>query len=64
MRDKISKSDDSIDDFESFDGEEFDDVGFISTQKNTRRSLRKNIEEMLEARALKRSISEIFDDEM
>lgn len=63
MRDKTAENVDTIDELEGFDVEEFDEMGFISTQKNTRRSLRKNIEEMLEARALKRSISEVFDDE-
>jgi hypothetical protein len=60
---KMIISDDSLDDVDSFDVEEIDELGFISSQKNTRRNVRKSIEDMLEARELQRSIKDIFDDE-
>lgn len=60
---KMIISDDSLDDVDSFDVEEIDELGFISSQKNTRRNVRKNIEDMLEARELQKSIKDIFDDE-
>lgn len=63
MSDKMIISDDSLDDSDSYDIEEDDDLGFISTQKNTRRNIRHNIEEMLEARLLQKSIKEVFDDD-
>ncbi|SFG94963.1 PA3496 family putative envelope integrity protein [Neptunomonas qingdaonensis] len=65
MRDKMIISDDSLDDSDNYDAEVEDetDLGFISTQKNTRRNIRHNIEEMLEARRLQKSMKEVFDDD-
>ncbi len=60
---KMIISDDSLDDVDSFEIEEIDEIGFISSQKNTRRNVRKNIEDMLEARELQRSIKDLFDDD-
>ncbi|WP_372742091.1 PA3496 family putative envelope integrity protein [Neptunomonas sp.] len=62
-------SDDSLDDSDNYDAdaegeaEDETDLGFISTQKNTRRNIRHNIEEMLEARRLQKSMKEVFDDD-
>ncbi|MBT3147206.1 PA3496 family putative envelope integrity protein [Neptunomonas phycophila] len=55
--------DDYLDDADILDGDDDIDLGFISSQKNTRRGVRKNIEEMLEARELRRSMQDIFDDD-
>lgn len=67
MRDKMIISDDSLDDSDNYDAEaeaeDETDLGFISTQKNTRRNIRHNIEEMLEARRLQKSMKEVFDDD-
>lgn len=57
-------SDDAIDEMDFVDaGENYDELGFISSSKNTRRNVRRNIEDMLEARELQRSIREVFDDD-
>lgn len=65
MRDEINISDDSLDENDSYDldNNDVEDLGFISSQKNTRRNVRQNIEEMLEARRLQRSMKDIFDDD-
>ena len=63
MSDKMIISDDSLEDSENYDAEDEEDLGFISTQKNTRRNVRHNIEEMLEARLLKKSMKEFFEDD-
>ncbi|WP_201347374.1 PA3496 family putative envelope integrity protein [Neptunomonas japonica] len=64
MRDEINISDDSLDENDSYDldNDDVEDLGFISTQKNTRRNIRQNIEEMLEARRLQRSLEDEFSD--
>jgi len=56
-------NDDYLDDQDNFDSDDEVELGFISSQKNTRRGIRKNIEEMLEARELRKSMQDIFDDE-
>ncbi|WP_028470725.1 PA3496 family putative envelope integrity protein [Neptunomonas japonica] len=65
MRDELDISDDSLDENDSYDldSNDLEDLGFISTQKNTRRNVRQNIEEMLESRRLQRSMKEVFDDD-
>ncbi|WP_293267791.1 PA3496 family putative envelope integrity protein [Neptunomonas sp.] len=65
MRDDISISDDPLDDNDNYDldSDIVEDLGFISTQKDTRRNVRHNIEEMLEARRLKKSMDDTFDDD-
>ena len=64
MRDEININDDSLDEDDSYDldSHKVEDLGFISTHKNTRRNIRQNIEEKLEARRLQRSIEEVFND--
>jgi hypothetical protein len=66
MRDEINISDDSLDENDNYDldSDKVEDLGFISTDKNTRRNIRQNIEEKLEARRLQRSIEEVFNDDL
>jgi hypothetical protein len=52
-----------LDDGEFYDIEDNDDIGFINTPQNSRRNVRKSIEERLEARQLQQSIRDVFDDD-
>lgn len=63
MSNKINSVDDTIDELDVIESEDLEDIGFISTPETPRRAVRKNIEDMLEARALQQSIREVFDDD-
>lgn len=63
MSNGFDLGDEAMDDFDLASTETLEDLGFISNSQDKRRNVRRNIEEMLEAKALRDNIREIFDDD-
>ena len=63
MSSDFDLGDEAMDDFDLASTDTLEDLGFISNAQDKRRNVRRNIEEMLEAKALRDNIREIFDDD-